>query len=112
MDFITDLPPVTSSAGTVNALLVMIDKFTKYTRLAPVFMGGGGLTAQQTARVFFEHVVRFFGVPDSILSDRDPRFTAEFWKAMWGILGTRVVLSSAYHPQTDGQTERQNRTVE
>ena len=90
----------------------MIDKFTKYTRLAPVFMGGGGLTAQHTARVFFDHVVRFFGVPDSVLSDRDPRFTAEFWKALWGILGTRVVLSSAYHPQTDGQTERQNRTIE
>ncbi len=93
---------MSTAHGTFNALLVMVDKFTKYTRLAPVFMGGGELTAQETARIFFDYVVRIFGVPDSVLSDRDSRFTAEFWRALWDILGTQVVLSSAYHPQTDG----------
>ena len=54
------------------------------------------------ASLFFAHVVRHFGVPSTVLSDRDPRFTAAFWDALWRILGSKVFLSSAFHPQTDG----------
>jgi hypothetical protein len=57
-------------------------------------------------------VVRLHGVPEMILSDRDPRFTAKFWRAAWKLLGTLLTMSTAYHPETDGQTERANRTLE
>jgi hypothetical protein len=59
-----------------------------------------------------EHVFRLHGQPQSIVSDRDPRFTSRFWMEVMKLLGTRVKLSSAFHPQTDGQTERVNRTLE
>ncbi len=61
---------------------------------------------------FFEHVYRRFGLPRVLVSDRDPRFTAAFWRSLFGSLGTKLAFSSAYHPQSDGQTERANRTVE
>ena len=86
--------------------MTVVCKFSKFTRLVPCFMGGGALGAPEVARLFFDHVVRLYGVPQVVLSDRDPRFTSEFWRALWEIMGTRVVLSSAYHPQSDGQTER------
>ena len=54
------------------------------------------------ASLFFAHVVRHFGVPSTVLSDRDPWFTAAFWGALWHILGSKVLLSSDFYPQTDG----------
>src|SRR6202034_1926587 len=57
-------------------------------------------------------VVRLHGMPERILSDRDPRFTAHFWKAFWAGFGTTLSMSTAYHPQTDGQTENANKTLE
>ena len=53
-----------------------------------------------------------FGVPTSLVSDREPRFTSHFWRAFVNLLGTELAMSTAYHPQTDGQTERMNRTLE
>ena len=62
--------------------------------------------------MFFDGIVRHYGLPDEVLHDRDPRFTAEFWTSLWKALGSRAVFSSAYHPQTDGRTERMHRTIE
>lgn len=108
MDFITDLPP---SQG-FNGVYTCVDKLTKWVKLVPMTMGDGELSAAAVARLFFDHVVRTFGVPHAVLHDRDPRFTSSFWSELWKLLGSRVALSSAYHPESDGQTERVHRTVE
>src|SRR5260370_18121246 len=69
-------------------------------------------TADQVARIFFDIVVRLHGIPKHIISDRDRRFTSKFWQELWKLCGTQLKMSTAYHPQTDGQTERANRTLE
>ncbi|GIL67388.1 hypothetical protein Vafri_20737, partial [Volvox africanus] len=68
-------------------------------------------TAEQTARLFFDNVVRLHGVPKNVVSDRGSQFRSKFWEALCKLVGMRVNLSTAYHPQSDGQTERTNRTL-
>ncbi len=106
MDLITQLPRTPSGN---DAIVVFVDKFSKMVHYAPTTTT---VTAPQLAKLFFQHVVRHHGVPTAIVSDRDPRFTSNFWRALWQQLGTRLAMSTAYHPQTDGQTERANRTLE
>ncbi len=106
MDLITQLPR--SRSGN-DAIVVFVDKLTKMVHYAATTTN---VTAPQLATIFLREVVRLHGVPESILSDRDPRFTANFWRAFWKQLGTTLTMSTAYHPQTDGQTERANRTLE
>jgi hypothetical protein len=106
LDLITQLPR--SRSGN-DAIVVFVDKLTKLVHYAPT---ASSATAPQLAELFLREVVRLHGVPKSILSDRDPRFTAHFWQSFWLRLGTTLTMSTAYHPQTDGQTERANRTLE
>jgi hypothetical protein len=106
LDLITALPK--SRSGN-DAIVVFVDKLTKMVHYVPTTTT---VTAPQLATLFMREVVRLHGVPESILSDRDPRFTAHFWKAFWSQLGTTLAMSTAYHPQSDGQTERANRTLE
>jgi hypothetical protein len=106
MDLITQLPR--SSSGK-DAIVVFVDKLTKMVHYEATTTT---VSAPQLAALFFRSVVRHHGVPSSILSDRDARFTSHFWKALWGHLGTQLTMSTAFHPQTDGQTERANRTLE
>ena len=80
--------------------------------LVPCFMGEGEVSAEQVAHLFFENMVRTFGLPDDVLHDRDPCFTADFWRQLWDKRGSHAVFSSAYYPQTDGKTERAHRTIE
>ena len=68
--------------------------------------------APEYARLFVDHVFRLHGLPEVIISDRDPRFTSKFWKHLFALLGTDLRFSTAYHPQTDGQSERMIQTLE
>ena len=68
-------------------------------------------TAPDVARLFFDTVVRHYGLPAVIISDRDTRFTSHFWRALFKLAGTQLAMSTANHPQTDGQSERAIRVI-
>jgi hypothetical protein len=106
MDLITQLP---KTAKGNDAIVVMVDKLTKMVHFAATKTA---VSAPQLAQIVFNEVVRHHGVPENIISDRDTRFTSRFWKELWRLTGTKLLMSTAYHPQTDGQTERANRTLE
>jgi transposase InsO family protein len=106
MDLITGLPRTRRGH---TAVVVWVDKLTKMAHMAACT---DHVTAAQLAHLTYTEIVRHHGVPSSIVSDRDPRFTSNFWQSLWALLGTRLAMSTAYHPQTDGQTERMNRTLE
>ena len=98
MDFITQLPE--TSKG-YDALMVVVDRLTRMTILIPTYTH---VTAPEAARLFFEYIFKDHGMPESIVSDRDPRFTGKFWQHLYWCMGTKLRMSSAYHPQTDGLT--------
>ena len=106
MDFIVGFP-LTSLRH--NAMLVVVDKLTKSSHFIPV---RDTYDVTNVAKVFINEIVRLHGVPKKMISDRDPKFTSRFWTSMQSALGTQLNLSSAYHPETDGQTERVNQWME
>lgn len=106
IDFITHLP-ITRSG--FDAIAVFVDRLTKRVHLAPCH---DTTTAQDFADIFVRVIFAQHGLPLDIVSDRDTRFTSEFWKRVCQILGVQQNMSTAFHPQTDGQTERVNRTLE
>jgi hypothetical protein len=105
MDFIGPLPV---TARGHDAIMVCVDKLTRYVVYAPLTTTS---TTQEVWRLFYTRVVAIFGLPENILSDRDARFTARFWQDIWTLLDTKLLMSTAYHPQTDGTTERANKTL-
>jgi hypothetical protein len=105
MDFIESLP----RSNGFSVILVVVDRLTKYAHFAPV---KHPYTTQQIAHIFFSNVVKLHGLPKSIMSDRDRVFTSHFWQELFKLVGTQLHLSSAYHPQSDGQTERVNQCLE
>ncbi|GJP49632.1 hypothetical protein CLOM_g8818, partial [Closterium sp. NIES-68] len=106
MDFVTGLP---ATATGNDAVLVVVDRLTKMAHFAPCRTT---ITAEDTAKLFISTVVRFHGLPSAIISDRDPKFASKFWQETWVQYDTRLQFSYAYHPQTDGQTERTNQTMD
>ena len=106
VDFITKLPRTTTGYDTI---LVVVDKLTKMVVYIPMVEAS---TSSEVAHLLVHNVVRHHGLPESIVSDRDVRFTSKLWKSMWRQLGTTLQMGTAYHPQSDGQTERANRTLE
>ena len=109
MDFITDLPPSKKRTKAYDSILVVVDRYTKMARYIPVKKT---LTAAELADVFMSKIHRHYGQPSSIVTDRGSVFTAKFWQSFTHYLKIRRKLSTAFHPQTDGQTERQNQTLE
>ena len=105
MDFMTDLPRTPRGR---DALMVVVDRFTKMVHLTAMRKADG---AEEIARLFVRDIFRLHGLPSDIVSDRDSRFTSKFWGSLWAQLGTTLSLSTASHPQSDGQTERANRTI-
>ena len=106
MDLIILLP---RSKNGYDAIIVVVDKYSKMIHCIPTTTT---VTAPLLAKLFFDNVVRLHGLPSSIISDRDSRFTSSFWQQLWKLVGSKLAMSTAYHPQTDGQTERANRTIE
>jgi len=106
MDFVTGLPETPRGH---DSILVVVDRLSKMTHFLPTT---AAVTAEGTAKLFYDGVVKYHGLPSEIISDRDVRFASRFWQALADCHGTRVALSTAFHPQTDGQTERMNRTLE
>lgn len=106
MDLITQLP---STKDGHDAIVVFVDRFSKQAVFIETFTKA---SAPDLATLFFKHVYRYHGVPSSIVSDRDTRFTSVFWTSLFGLLKTSLDLSTSHHQQTDGQTERTNRTLE
>ena len=73
-------------------------KVTAHLTLTMCVLGAGEMSAEPTAKLFFDGIVRHYGLQDEVLHDRDPRFTADFWTSLWEVLGSRALFSSAYHP--------------
>ncbi|PWA71682.1 hypothetical protein CTI12_AA283380 [Artemisia annua] len=105
MDFITGLP--LSKGFTV--IFVVVDRFSKYAHFAAL---PSSFNAHQLAEVFVDTIVKLHGIPKTIVSDRDPIFVSKFWTQLFKLSGTHLNHSTAYHPQTDGQTEVVNRGLE
>ena len=106
MDFVTHFP---WTPQRHDAVWVIVDRLTKSAHFLAVRMT---FTLERFCRLYIREIVRLHGVPVSIVSDRDPRFTTHFWKSFQKAMGTRLTMSTAFHPQTDGQSERTIQVLE
>jgi hypothetical protein len=109
MDFITGLPLATWQGQTFDAILVIVDPFTKYCIYLPTQKE---LKAEGLAMLLFNNMVKWITLPKAIVSNRDKLFTSGFWQTLCFYLGVTRRLSTTAYPQTNGQTERQNQMVE
>ncbi|GJR50994.1 putative reverse transcriptase domain-containing protein [Tanacetum coccineum] len=106
MDFVTKLPRTAAGQDTI---WVIVDRLTKSAHFLPMREDD---TLEKLTRQYLKEVVSKHGVPVLIISDRDGKFTSHFWKSLHKALGTRLDMSTAYHPETDGQSERTIQTLE
>ena len=105
MDLIEQLP----DSDGYSAILVVVDRLSKMSLFIPTT---NSVTAEEIARLFVQHVFSKHGVPSDVISDRGSEFTSHFWKSLGTLLDMKLNFSTAFHPQTDGQTERTNQTLE
>ena len=100
MDFVSGFP--TTSSGQ-DAIWFIVDRLTKTTHFLPIRLAQ---SVDSLSRIYVREIVRLHGVPSSIVSDRDPHFTSRFWRCLQQALGSDLLFSTTFHPQTDGQSER------
>jgi hypothetical protein len=105
MDFITQLP---NTPQGFDSITVIVDKLSKQVHFVPSHTTDSTMTVAQ----LFKHIFCLHGMPTTIVSDHDSKFTSLFWQELHCLLDTKLALSTAFHPQTDGQTERANQTLE
>ncbi|KAK1431931.1 hypothetical protein QVD17_08737 [Tagetes erecta] len=106
MDFVTGLPKTFKKN---DAIWVVVDRLSKSAHFLPIQQG---FSVSKLSEVFLQEIIRLHGTPSSIVSDRDPRFTSRYWKGFQAAWGTKLKFSTAFHPQTDGQSERTIQTLE
>jgi hypothetical protein len=106
MDFVGML---TKTVKGFDSIWVIVDRLTKSAHFVPIKTG---MSVAKLAEIYIEQIVRLHSIPSSIVSDQDPRFTSKFWESLQAALGTKLRLSSAYHPQTDGQMKRTIQSLE
>ncbi|KAI3770485.1 hypothetical protein L6452_01619 [Arctium lappa] len=109
MDFVTQLPRTRKGC---DAIWVIVDRLTKSAHFLPIKETYSMERLERLAKLYIDEIVTRHGVPSSIVSDRDSRFTSTFWQSFKRELGSPVKLSTTYHPQTDGQSERTIQTLE
>jgi hypothetical protein len=105
MDFITGLP----KSGNKLVIMVVVDRLSKSSHLCAL---QHPFTTSTVVQIFMDHVFKHHGMSHSIVSDHDPTFTNNFWQELFKLQGTQLHLSTTYHPQTDGQTEVVNKSLE
>jgi hypothetical protein len=106
MDFIVGSPH--TQKGN-DSIWVIVDRLTKVAHFLPVKMN---YNVSRLAELYVDNILKLHGAPRSIVSDRGPQFTAQFWKSLHASMGTELIYSTTFHPQTDGQTERVNQVLE
>ena len=105
MDFVTDLP----SSNNYDSMFVVVDRFSKAIIVSPCHKD---ITAEQTSQLYLDQVWQRTGLPKQVISDRVPQFASKVMRELWEKLGVKLSLSTAFHPQTDGETERVNQEIE
>ena len=106
MDFVVGLP---RTPRGLDSIWVIVDRLTKSAHFIPINIR---FSLEKLTTLYISEIIRLHGVPSSIVSDRDPRFTSRFWESLNRALGTKLRLSSAYHPQTNGQTKQTIQSLE
>jgi hypothetical protein len=104
LDFVEALPKVKGK----SVILTVVDRLSKYAHFIPL---AHPYSAESVAQAFFNEIVRLHGMPQSMVSDRDPVFTSKFWTELMRLMGTKLHMTTAFHPQSDGQTEAANRVI-